>query len=115
MDGGEGEADRPRLGVAEPVPAERLQLVSDPVTEVEGPRAAELEGITGGRDVIEVEPGALPHQRGGGVRVAGGEPRPMALQPLEERRVADQRDLDGPGHAGDGLPPGQRPQETGAV
>src|SRR5882672_453731 len=51
----DGEADRHRLAMAQPVMRHRLELVRRPVTEVERTGAAELERVAGGRDVARSE------------------------------------------------------------
>ena len=68
--------------------------------EVQGPGAARLERIARGGDVLEVKLGATPDERLHRVGVEGPQPGSLGLEPLEERAVANERDLDRFRHAG---------------
>ena len=92
-----------------------LELVRGPVAEVERARAAQLERIAAGRDVREVELGAAPDQLLDRVELERGELRGARLEPVEERGVADQRDLDRLGHAGDAIARRERREEARVV
>jgi hypothetical protein len=67
--------------------------------EVEGPGAARLEGIPRGSDVLEVKLGTAPDERVHRIGFESPKPGGLGLEPLEEREIADERDLDRFRHA----------------
>src|SRR5688572_1602584 len=55
-------ADCDRLPMAQPIRGEGLELVGGPMAEVERARASELERVTRGRDVLQMELRASAHE-----------------------------------------------------
>ena len=111
----EGDANRHRLAVTQPIAGQVLELVRRPVPEVERPRRAELERVAARRDVRQVQRRAavddLLHRR----EVAVLQRRGVALDEVEEGAVLDERRLDRLGHPGPPVAIGQRRQERRVV
>ena len=103
------------LAVAQRVVTQQLELVGRPVAEVQRTRAAGLERVAGAADVLEVELGAAANDRAerleGAVAYGGG----FAHEQLEERGVADQRDLDRLGQSSAAIALWQRGDEIEVV
>ena len=95
VDDVEREADGDRLAVAKAMLGHRLELVSRPVTEIERPRAPQLERIAIATDMREVQFGGPADQRREDGHVAVGNVLDVGFEIAIEPRVAQQGDLHG--------------------
>lgn len=89
------DADGDGLAVPKLVFRELLQLVRRPVAEIQRARAAELEGIAAGGNVVQVQFGATVDEPLHRRWLERGQRLGVALDGVEELRVTDARDLHG--------------------
>src|SRR5690606_5303375 len=78
---------------------QRLELVGEPMAEVERPGRSHLERITVHRDVVEVEDGASLDEDLHRVQVASAQARRRTDEEIEEGTILDDRDLERLGNA----------------
>src|SRR5215467_7598099 len=78
---------------------QRFELVRCPVTEIQWPRRALLEWIAAMHDLMHMEPGAAGYHRIHDIRFKARHCVRFALDPGKEFGIADERHLDGFGHA----------------
>ena len=100
----ERDAQGDGLSVADVVPAQGLELVRRPVTEVERPRGPQLEWISAVPDVVHVEDRAADDHPLHGIEVARSEARSEALELLDEGEVLDGGHLEALGKPADPVP-----------
>src|SRR5436190_11924565 len=93
IDDVECQADGDRLAVAKTMLGHRLELVSRPVTEVERPRATQLERIAVATDMREVQFGGPADQRREDRQVAVGNVLDVRFEIAIEARIPQQGDF----------------------
>ena len=100
----DGDADRDRFPMVQPIRGHRFESVRSPVAEIEWPGAAGFEWVAGTGNVIKMK-GRGPLNK---ICHHGRLMRPkrgcMIKKPVEKILVAYQRHLHGLGHPGDQMP-----------
>src|SRR5204862_170248 len=90
-----GNPDRHRFAVPKFELRELLQLVGRPMPKIQGPGGSELEGITGGGDMIEMQLGTAIDEPFHGGAVESAQTIRILFESGEEIGVANERDFNG--------------------